>query len=60
MGCGFGGGYFGFCLWLLKFLFANRVPDGYFHPRDFDPRQPRLQGLVIKHFKTYVGLKGLS
>ena len=31
----------------------------YFHPRDFDPDQPRLPGLgLIKEYKSYVGLKG--
>lgn len=57
---GFGGGYFRLLpLALLKLLFANREYQmSYFHPRDFDPRQPRLQGLgLFKHFKTYVGLK---
>ena len=30
----------------------------YFHPRDFDPNQPRLDNLGhIKYFKSYVGLK---
>jgi len=31
----------------------------YFHPRDFDPNQPIIQGLsYFRKFKSYVGLKG--
>jgi hypothetical protein len=31
----------------------------YFHPRDFDPRQPVLPGLSgLRKFKSYVGLRG--
>ena len=31
----------------------------YFHPRDFDPSQPRIKSLEpIRYFKSYVGLKG--
>lgn len=30
----------------------------YFHPRDFDPNQPRLSGLsFLRRIKTYVGLR---
>ena len=29
----------------------------YFHPRDFDPEQPRLKLSINRHFKSYVGLK---
>ena len=30
----------------------------YFHPRDFDIGQPRLDLPLHRHFKSYVGLKG--
>lgn len=54
-----GGGYFR----LLPYFFiksrmknANYVMT-YFHPRDFDPRQPMLKGLPLKRkFMSYVGL----
>ena len=29
----------------------------YFHPRDFDPDQPRLKLPIARHFKSYVGLR---
>jgi hypothetical protein len=30
----------------------------YFHPRDFDPNQPMIEGLSIaRKFKSYYGLK---
>ena len=55
-----GGGYFRVTpYWLLKY-FSNQTDYlmTYFHPRDFDPDQPRLPGLgLIKEYKSYVGLK---
>lgn len=31
----------------------------YFHPRDFDRDQPKVQGLpMMRQFKSYVGIKG--
>ena len=31
----------------------------YFHPRDFDMGQPKVQGLPLaRQFKSYVGIKG--
>ena len=54
-----GGGYFRlFPLWLTRSLFerSNYVMT-YFHPRDFDPLQPRIEDLsLIRTFKSYVGL----
>lgn len=54
-----GGGYFRlFPLLLLKrFLKKDPYVMTYFHPRDFDPTQPVLQGLPLtRRFKSYVGL----
>ena len=55
-----GGGYFR----LLPISFINQFcrfaeySNFYFHPRDIDPSQPRLQGLGLRrHFKSYVGLR---
>lgn len=54
-----GGGYFR----LFPFQLISRLTTKadyvmtYFHPRDFDPEQPRIQGLsLLRRFKTYVGL----
>lgn len=54
-----GGGYFR----LLPYKFIKLLTQksdylmSYFHPRDFDPDQPILEGLsAIKKFKSYVGL----
>jgi hypothetical protein len=31
----------------------------YFHPRDFDTGQPKVQGLPLaRQFKSYVGIRG--
>lgn len=55
-----GGGYFRF----FPYTYINYLTNKsnymmtYFHPRDFDPNQPRLDNLGhIKYFKSYVGLK---
>ncbi|MFC4726433.1 polysaccharide deacetylase family protein [Glycocaulis abyssi] len=56
-----GGGYFRL---IPGFLLERWVGDTayvmtYFHPRDFDPGQPVLEGLsAIRRFKAYVGLRG--
>lgn len=56
-----GGGYFRL---IPGFLLENWVGDTpyvmtYFHPRDFDPDQPVLEGLTpVRRFKAYVGLRG--
>lgn len=54
-----GGGYFRLMPYALLRQQLERAPYvmSYFHPRDFDPGQPRLEGLSAgRHFKTYVGL----
>jgi polysaccharide deacetylase family protein (PEP-CTERM system associated) len=58
-----GGGYFRiFPYWLIKQLVWNSdYLMSYFHPRDFDPGQPRLQNMMpSRYFKTYVGLSGAT
>lgn len=54
-----GGGYFRLLpLWVTRRLFnRSDYVMTYFHPRDFDPRQPRLPDLSLgRTFKSYVGL----
>lgn len=54
-----GGGYFRLLPYdLIKVLFAREPYNmTYFHPRDFDPKQPTLHGLpYFRRFKAYVGL----
>ena len=56
-----GGGYFRFFPFsIIKYLFKkNKYNMTYFHPRDFDPNQPILDGLSpLRIFKSYIGLKG--
>lgn len=56
-----GGGYFRlFPGVVLQRLFARGdYVMTYFHPRDFDPGQPVLDGLPrMRRFKSYVGLAG--
>lgn len=56
-----GGGYFRiFPYWLIRRLVSESdYIMSYFHPRDFDPGQPRLKNMEpSKYFKTYVGLSG--
>ena len=58
-----GGGYFRFFPYpILRHLANNsEYMMTYFHPRDFDNTQPRLQNLSpMKYFKSYVGLKSSS
>jgi polysaccharide deacetylase family protein (PEP-CTERM system associated) len=55
-----GGGYFRITpLWLLRrWIRKSDYVMTYFHPRDFDPDQPMLEGLpLIRKFKSYYGLK---
>ena len=55
-----GGGYFRLLpYFIIKYLFQiNSYNMTYFHPRDFDYHQPRLNGLgAVKYFKSYIGLK---
>lgn len=56
-----GGGYFR----LFPYFFIRRWTQNsdyvmtYFHPRDFDPNQPRIKELSkLRKFKSYVGLIG--
>jgi len=54
-----GGGYFRFFpYWMIKKIAANsNYTMTYFHPRDFDPNQPILDGLSLKRkFKSYYNL----
>ncbi len=55
-----GGGYFRFFPYrLIKRLIQHSdYTMTYFHPRDFDPNQPMLDGLSLKRkFKSYYNLK---
>ena len=55
-----GGGYFrALPLGILKKWFASSdYVMTYFHPRDFDAKQPLIEGLsVARRFKSYYGLK---
>ena len=54
-----GGGYFRITpYFLMRRLFRSSPYNmTYFHPRDFDPGQPRLSGLSrMRKFKCYVGV----
>ena len=55
-----GGGYFRLLPYkvLDALIRENDYVMTYFHPRDFDPNQPMLDGLSYRRrFKSYVGLK---
>ena len=55
-----GGGYFRLCPYKLIKYWTQKSDYvmSYFHPRDFDPDQPMIQGLSPQRkFKSYVGLK---
>ncbi len=54
-----GGGYFRLLPYFLikKWMSQTDYVMTYFHPRDFDPGQPRLKNLSMKRkFMSYVGL----
>ena len=56
-----GGGYFRFFPYpmIARWTRSNPNTMTYFHPRDFDDDQPRIQGLsALRRFKAYAGLKG--
>ena len=56
-----GGGYFRFFPYsIIKILIKKSdYTMTYFHPRDFDPDQPMLDGLSLKRkFKSYYNLSG--
>lgn len=54
-----GGGYFRITPYpIIKRIFLRQsYLMTYFHPRDFDPAQPRLPMPAIRSFQTYVGLR---
>ncbi len=55
-----GGGYFRLLPYPLikKWMHESEYVMTYFHPRDFDPKQPRLTGLtMIRTFMSYIGLE---
>ncbi len=55
-----GGGYFRLMPYPLLRRFTRRSPYvmTYFHPRDFDPGQPIMEGLSpLRVFKSYYGLR---
>lgn len=54
-----GGGYFRLLPWSIirHYIEANPYTMTYFHPRDFDPGQPRIRNLGLgRTMKSYVGL----
>lgn len=54
-----GGGYFRLLPYFLidSFMSESRYNMTYFHPRDFDPEQPKIPGLsMLRRFKCNVGL----
>ena len=55
-----GGGYFRlFPEWLLKHHFNNnKYTMTYFHLRDFDKDQPKLDMNKLRKFKSYYGISG--
>jgi polysaccharide deacetylase family protein (PEP-CTERM system associated) len=56
-----GGGYFRLLPYPLikKWTQKSDYVMSYFHPRDFDPEQPRIKELSLARiFKSYVGLTG--
>lgn len=56
-----GGGFFRFFpYWIIKrWGKKSDYMMTYFHPRDFDREQPKVQGLpLMRQFKSYVGIKG--
>jgi N-acetylglucosaminyldiphosphoundecaprenol N-acetyl-beta-D-mannosaminyltransferase len=55
-----GGGYFRMLPYPLIHRFTRKSDYvmSYFHPRDFDPGQPRISDLsMYRTFKSYIGLK---
>ena len=54
-----GGGYFRVLPYWISKSFAKKKNYimAYFHPRDFDPDQPKIKDLsIIRRFKSYYGL----
>jgi hypothetical protein len=55
-----GGGYFRIIPYFLikRWTSQSDYVMSYFHPRDFDYKQPRLNHLpIMRKFKSYIGLK---
>ncbi len=55
-----GGGYFRLLPYktIKKWTLQSNYVMTYFHPRDFDSKQPLVPGLSLpRHFKSYVGIK---
>ena len=53
------GGYFRFFpYWFIKLLMTkSNYTMTYFHPRDFDVEQPKIDNLTLsKRFKSYYGI----
>lgn len=56
-----GGGYFRFFPYgvIKHWATQSHYLMTYFHPRDFDPDQPRIDSLpLMRKFKSYIGLSG--
>lgn len=56
-----GGGFFRFFAYpvIRRWAKQSDYMMTYFHPRDFDTGQPKVQGLPLaRQFKSYVGIKG--
>ena len=55
-----GGGYFRllpYCI-IKHLMRKSKYVMTYFHPRDFDPKQPLINGLsLVRKFKCYYGLR---
>lgn len=58
--CYSGGGYFRLLpsAIISQFVQRSEYVMTYFHPRDFDPEQPKLPMSRPRSFKSYVGIKG--
>jgi polysaccharide deacetylase family protein (PEP-CTERM system associated) len=61
--CFFGGGYLRvFPYWLIERMATRVISEGrpvvfYIHPREIDPKHPRLPMPLSRRFKTYVNLR---
>lgn len=54
-----GGGYFRLLPWpaIRRYIKSNSYNMTYFHPRDFDPEQPRIPELAfLRSMRAYLGL----
>ena len=58
-----GGGYFRVLPYpvIKRLVRSSKYVMTYFHPRDFDASQPKIEGLSAKRkLKSYIGLKGAT